>query len=70
MTAKSKILLYVPLGFLLLAMAVAIVTMVVYRLITQGVASIPLLWPILGGVFVLLVVGLRFVLAANKSRNQ
>jgi hypothetical protein len=70
MTAKNKILLYVPLGFLLIAMAVAIAIMVVYRVILHGVASIPLLWPILAGVCLLLVLGLRFVMTANRARHQ
>jgi hypothetical protein len=69
MTAKSKILLYIPLGFLLIAVAVAIVLGVLYRLILHGVSSIPLLWPILILVFLLLLVGLRFIRAANRARN-
>jgi hypothetical protein len=70
MTAKNKILLYIPIGFLLIAIAVAIAIGVAYRLILHGVSSIPLLWPILAGVFLLLVIGLRFVLAANRARHQ
>jgi hypothetical protein len=70
MTAKNKILLYIPIGFLLIAMAVAIAIGVSYHLILHGVSSIPLLWPILAGVFLLLVLGLRFVLAANRARHQ
>ena len=70
MNAKSKILLYIPIGFLLIAIAVAIAIGVSYRLILHGVSSIPLLWPILAGVFLLLVVGLRFVMFANRARNQ
>jgi hypothetical protein len=70
MTAKSKILLYIPLGFLLIAVAVAIVLGVLYRLILHGVSSIPLLWPILILVFLPLLVGLRFIRAANRARNQ
>ena len=70
MTAKSKILLYIPIGFLLMAMAVAIAIGVSYRLILHGVSSIPLLWPILAGVFLLLVLGLRFVIAANRARSR
>ena len=70
MTAKSKILLYIPIGFLLIAMAVAIAIGVSYRLILHGASSIPLLWPILAGVFLLLVVGLRFVIAANRARGR
>lgn len=70
MTAKSKILLYIPLGFLLIAVAVAIVLGVLYRLILHGVSSIPLLWPILILVFLPLLVGLGFIRAANRARNQ
>jgi hypothetical protein len=70
MTAKSKILLYIPLGFLLIAVAVAIVLGVLYRLILHGVSSIPLLWPILILVFLPLLVGLRFIRSANRARNQ
>jgi hypothetical protein len=70
MTAKSKILLCIPIGFLLIATAVAIAIGVAYRLILHGVSSIPLLWPILAGVFLLLVVGLRFIMAANRARNR
>ena len=70
MTAKSKILLYIPLGFLLIAVAVAIVLGVLYRLILHGVSSIPLLWPILILVFLPLLVGLRFIRSANRARSQ
>ena len=69
MTAKSKILLYIPLGFLLIAVAVAIVLGVLYRLILHGVSSIPLLWPILVIVFLLLLLALRFIRAANRARQ-
>jgi hypothetical protein len=70
MTAKSKILLYIPIGFLLIAIAVAIVIRVLYLLILHGVSSIPLLWPILILVFLLLLLALRFIRAANRARNQ
>ena len=70
MTAKSRILLYIPIGFLLIAMAVAIAIGVSYRLIMHGVSSIPLLWPILAGVCFLLMLGLRFVMTANRARSQ
>jgi hypothetical protein len=36
----------------------------------HGVSSIPLLWPILAGVCFLLVLGLRFVMTANRARSQ
>jgi hypothetical protein len=70
MTKKTKVLLYIPIGFLLMAMAVAIAIGVSYRLILHGGSSIPLLWPILAGVFLLLVVGLRFIMTANRARSQ
>jgi hypothetical protein len=70
MTAKSKILLYIPIGFLLMAIAVALILGVLYRLILHGVSSIPLLWPILAIVFLLLLLALRFIRAANRVRNQ
>jgi hypothetical protein len=70
MTAKSKILLYIPIGFLLMAIAVALVLGVLYRLILHGVSSIPLLWPILVVVFLLLLLALGFIRAANRARNQ
>jgi hypothetical protein len=70
MTAKSKILLYIPIGFLLMAIAVALVLGVLYRLILHGVSSIPLLWPILVIVFLLLLLALRFIRAANRARTQ
>jgi hypothetical protein len=69
MTAKSKILLYIPIGFLLMAIAVALVLGVLYRLILHGVSSIPLLWPILVIVFLLLLLALRFIRAANRARQ-
>ena len=70
MTAKSKILLYIPIGFLLMAIAVALVLGVLYRLILHGVSSIPLLWPILVVVFLLLLLALGFIRAANRARTQ
>jgi hypothetical protein len=70
MTAKSKILLYIPIGFLLMAIAVALVLGVLYRLILHGVSSIPLLWPILVIVYLLLLLALRFIRAANRARTQ
>jgi hypothetical protein len=70
MTAKSKILLYIPIGFLLMAIAVGLVLGVLYRLILHGVSSIPLLWPILVIVFLLLLLALRFIRAANRARTQ
>ena len=70
MTTKSKILLYIPIGFLLMAIAVALVLGVLYRLILHGVSSIPLLWPILVIVFLLLLLALRFIRAANRARTQ
>jgi hypothetical protein len=70
MTAKSKILLYIPIGFLLMAIAVALILGVLYRLILHGVSSIPLLWPILVIVFLLLLLALRFIRAANRARTQ
>jgi hypothetical protein len=70
MTAKSKILLYIPIGFLLMAIAVALLLGVLYRLILHGVSSIPLLWPILVIVFLLLLLALRFIRVANRARKQ
>jgi len=70
MTTKNKILLYIPIGFLLIAIAVAIVLRVLYLVILHGVASIPLFWPILILVFLLLLLALRFIRAANRARNQ
>lgn len=70
MTVKNKILLYIPIGLLLIAIAVAIVLRVLYLVILHGVSSIPLLWPILILVFLLLLLALRFIRAANRARKQ
>jgi hypothetical protein len=70
MTANDKILLYIPVGFLLIAIAAAIVLRVLYLLILHGFSSIPLLWPTLIVVFLLLLLALRFIKAANRARKQ
>src|SRR5271157_4969751 len=61
MTANNKILLYVPIGFLLIAIAVAIILRALYLLILHGFSSIPLLWPFLILAFLLLLLALRFI---------
>jgi hypothetical protein len=70
MTAKHKILLYIPIGFLLIAMALAIVLRVLYLLVLHGSSSVPLLWPFLILAFLLLLFALRFVREANRARKQ
>ena len=70
MTANQKILLYVPIGFLLIAIAVAIVLRTFYLLILHGSSSIPLLWPFLILAFLLLLFALLFIRAANRTRKQ
>ena len=70
MTANQKILLYVPIGFLLIAIAVAIVLRTFYLLILHGSSSIPLLWPFLILAFLLLLFALLFIRAANRARKQ
>ena len=70
MTANHKILLYIPIGFLLIAIAVAIILRTLYLLILHGSSSVPLLWPILILAFLLLLLALRFIRAANRARRQ
>jgi len=70
MTANDKILLYIPIGFLLIAIAAAIVLRTLYLLILHGFSSIPLLWPTLIVVFLLLLLAVRFIRAANRARKQ
>ena len=70
MTANQKILLYVPIGFLLIAIAVAIVLRTLYLLILHGSSSIPLHWPFLIFAFLLLLFALLFIRAANRTRKQ
>jgi hypothetical protein len=67
MTTKNKVLVYVPIGFLLIAVAVAVFLRAFYLIIREGASSIPRLWPFLLLVILLLWLAKTLIRAANRA---